>query len=350
MSLMPLEVILHVGLHKTATSTLQYHLSMLSKLLYDVGICFPAELGENHSVPLCVLADYKSDAYARKFEIRNIDSYNENTRFLLAESVDDNVKTLILSGESLSLLDASALERLKLILLEIFPSRFLIFKIMVYVREPLSFLVSLAQQHIKSSGELALPNDLHNLFSNRIQKFIDVFGSDSVCVYKFEEAVKQEGNILEHFLTYVGAEGIHTAVRMNSRNVSLSQLAADLFLELKKVKGKEFNRNRYKCLLEVKGERFDLDVSVKQRYIESFEQEVAWLKEKFDINYDKPVILSNNVSLRAETLEEEQIVSLKNVESKLKKDEWEIILSYLERNYKGLSLQQKRFFNIKRMF
>jgi len=108
--------------------------------------------------------------------------------------------------------------------------------------------------------------------------------------------------------------------------------------------------DRYKCLLEVKGERFDLDVSVKQRYIESFEQEVAWLKEKFDINYDKPVILSNNVSLRAETLEEEQIVSLKNVESKLKKDEWEIILSYLERNYKGLSLQQKRFFNIKRMF
>jgi len=80
------------------------------------------------------------------------------------------------------------------------------FNIILYVRNPISRSVSGIQQNIKAGGteQSALKiilNPQKHYFQNRIEKFTQVFGSKSVKVYSYEEAVEHEFGPVGHFLS-----------------------------------------------------------------------------------------------------------------------------------------------------
>ena len=186
---------LHVGLHKTASSSFQQTCAASIKQLsqehlhYPIFSCptaKPARLKiNNHSVPLRSLYDYNPSEYHinRRWKIKDIEQTNrlyqmQWNRLLHSDS------SIILSGEGISLLPARALERL----IAAIDSKGFAIQAIALVRSPLDYAHSIAQQLIRGGqyldvvgfGDLRHPMTMTRLAipdgCREIAKLLSVFG------------------------------------------------------------------------------------------------------------------------------------------------------------------------------
>jgi len=186
---------LHVGLHKTASSSFQQtcaaNIRRLSQenLHYPIFSCptaKPARLKiNNHSVPLRSLYDHQPSEYHinKRWKIKDI----EQTNLLYKSQLDqvlDSDSSIILSGEGISLLPALALERL----IAAIDSKGFAIKAIALVRSPLDYAHSIAQQLIRGGqyldvvgfGDLRHPMTMTRLAipdgCPEISRLLSVFG------------------------------------------------------------------------------------------------------------------------------------------------------------------------------
>jgi len=189
--------ILHVGLHKTGSSSIQlslfHHLNDENFSFLDLG-------APNHSERFYSLFVEKPELYhmniRKGFDINHINEYNQETKQIIHNSViNSEAKSIIISGEDISVLTIQALQNLKLFL----QNYFLNIKIIAYVRSPYSYFSSSFQESVKAGiCDFNLKNYYHN-YRNRIEKFDKVFGLSNVNVWEFNPRLFTDNNVVLDF-------------------------------------------------------------------------------------------------------------------------------------------------------
>lgn len=186
---------LHLGLHKTASSSFQQtcaaNIQALKQesLYYPIFSCptaKPARLKiNNHSVPLRSLYEQKPSEYHinKRWKIKDIDDANRLYQIQWDQALNSD-SSIIISGEGISLLPVVALEYL----LSAIKSQGFVLQAMALVRSPLDYAHSIAQQLIRGGqyldvvgfGKLRQPTTMPRLVipdgCREISKLLAVFG------------------------------------------------------------------------------------------------------------------------------------------------------------------------------
>jgi phosphoglycolate phosphatase len=295
-------VVLHVGLHKTGTTSIQNTMSKNNKLLKRQGYLYPRCWPANHSIPIyssfCVEPEKYHINIRRGYTKETIQEIN--TRYLdslYEEVANTHFRILLISGEDISQLPSDSLIKLREYMRSVLPGT-IKFRVIFYVRNPATWVPSRIQEGIKNGqGTLEQVNLMglaKNLFRSRIEKFSLVFGPKAVEVYSFEEAVAHERGIVGHFLSMVGVSSQDVAsFKIDYGNPSISQPAAQILSYINArspmIEAGMLHKDRAPGdsapLMRMRGPKFDIPYFDKQVIIESNREDIEWLKENYGIDY-----------------------------------------------------------------
>lgn len=215
--------ILHIGMHKTGSTSIQAAFNGFRAR----GVRY-ADLGhENHSIPIWTVFSGEHLTYhiwaaerlgPEQIEARRREFLTQLNSYFRTHARD----TIILSGEDISLLPETSIPALA----EVIGVGGREVKVVVYVREAVSFCQSELQQQIKAGYTTA---DLYPpMYRFRIEKFQRTFGRDNVIVREFAPDKLAGGDVVEDFARIVGVPAPRKGVEANT---SLSiEAARVLFL------------------------------------------------------------------------------------------------------------------------
>ena len=189
------EIILHIGRHKTGTTSLQLFMGLNDKLLAEkFGILYPLN-GR----------DQKNQYHHPVFENVIAKNGNMDTKLvnaILKEGEDKGVDRILLSSEMLSrpTVSIQQLEKIRDSFSDIK------IKILVYLRQQDKFLLSTYAERVKKNL-IAAPKTIHDIdavldYCEFINKFSIIFGSNAITIKMFENAVKN--GIYEDYLAALG--------------------------------------------------------------------------------------------------------------------------------------------------
>ena len=226
---------IHIGLHKTGTTSIQATFFQNRKLLLAHGINY-LPLSENHSTTLYPLFIEEPHRYQpnRRAGIdtpRKAAKKNAATKAALRRALENNNSPkVVVSGEDLSMLPAAGLQRLKDMLAP-YAERF---QIIVYVREPYATVSSIFQQRLRrgQSYEQICRRPPRPGYA-RIAAAIEVFGRANVDIRIFDSASFVGGDLIADFLSTIDAEpNLAQQLMIERANVGLSHEAAMLLAAL----------------------------------------------------------------------------------------------------------------------
>lgn len=316
---MPFEkAIIHAGIQKTASTSLQYtlHSAENKKLLLEKSLYYAYPLGRNHSVPATFLVDPSGTFLWQGLRPRPRQTIREKNRTIVeqiklaGESLP--AKNLVISGEDIVVYPEPLKWRLKKYLSRVFGIKD--FRIILYVRNPVSYHVSMRQEWVKLLRPFFMkypqPSELHALegdreypyafdFKKNIESLFTVFGRDNVEIYKFEDFLGPDTHgPVEHFLSLLGfADDEIQQFVIYKRN---SSICAEIYNLL------EFAGTRYadqlhhapdespaeslspqdcKKLRNIKGKKYDAPASTKRTLASYYKPDVIWLNEHCNIDY-----------------------------------------------------------------
>ena len=192
----------------------------------------------------------------------------------------------------------------------------------------------------------------HSLFQERIEKFTKVFGSESVKVYSFEEAVKHEFGPVGYFLAFtlnVNNNNNNEISRLYYKvsNVGLSMFSVKFlsYVNMKMpliIDGKP-QKNRSlgdtEALFNVCGggggreetracPKYDISYTDKTTIIENSRHDVDWLRKNYGIDYSSPKLFSKNQNNTGIT--EKTIHDLKNAFPNLSRPLRLLLIEFLQ--------------------
>ena len=192
---------LHLGLHKTASSSFQQTCASNRKLLAKQGLHYPLFACEyshpkrlkinNHSVPLRCLYDQNPQNYHinKRWKIKSLNEAIRDYDVQLTAALSRDA-SIILSGEGLSLLSGKALSQF----VERIHARGFEIRPLALVRSPLDYAHSIAQQLIRGGqhlelvgcGPLLVPQSMKRLTipdgQRELTRLRSVFGQDLLLV------------------------------------------------------------------------------------------------------------------------------------------------------------------------
>ncbi len=191
--------IVHIGMHKTGSSSIQ---ETLFNNLTDPGFEY-ADLGlANQSTLIYTLFSDEPENYhkyrklgLKKTEVNQI--IQDNHERLVTSLQKQSSSTIIFSAEELTLLNTeSELPRFKNFLSECFDT----IQIIGYVRAPHTFMESVFQEKVKSGSFDNLNfNNLYPKYRNKFQKFDHIFGRNNVQLVKFDTNYFPKGDVVLDF-------------------------------------------------------------------------------------------------------------------------------------------------------
>lgn len=196
------QVILHIGMHKTGSSSIQETLAG-----FDDGRTRYARLGPEANHSLAIMRMFGTDsshphaADARRGRsAQEVAARTARLRAALRTQLAQGGR-LILSAESLSMLEGPEVTRLRRFLLRHGATGILVIG---YARAPLSFAASALQQRIRNDvADLSVPRPG---YKHRFRKFIAQFGADAVQILPFDRARLTGGSVVADFLTRCGID------------------------------------------------------------------------------------------------------------------------------------------------
>lgn len=266
------EIILHVGAHKTGTTSIQRDLFLSRDKLRAQGVIYPhfPDTMANHSVPIF---SYFSE-HPERFHVNvengrtskeKLSNFHSNIReYMVKLASDSNWDRMIISGESISLLSEGRLCSFKEMVVDIFGVNT---KINVYycLRSPFSYHISAIQERIKGSFLDEIMTSYNNkidLFECTYKKLCKVFGNDNVTLMDFKNLV-EGGNVTKNFVNKVGMLGVSFNPIDDISNQSLTYESASLISyfnqHLKNKLSKEESVRTVRHLSSISGIKFILD-------------------------------------------------------------------------------------------
>lgn len=218
--------ILHIGMHKTGTTSIQRSLANL-----DDANFYYARIGGSpgHSVPVCsVFAEKKNARHLVESRSRSSGTPKEKiaaARHDLKESIKTaNGRTLVISGEGLVRLKLSEIIRMR---------RFLAHKgyedveVVAYIRPPASYVAS-AWLYRKKLGGLNAGSieTLVPAYKQKFSKFDRVFGRDKVRLFKFDQKSFEKKDVVLDLCHRTGIP--EASIKLIRKNESISKTTMQL--------------------------------------------------------------------------------------------------------------------------
>jgi hypothetical protein len=283
---------LHIGTAKTATTTLQLALSRNRKKLSGLGYRY-AGFSTNHSNLLNLMfSDHPHDDPNLITKGINTKKKCKQTKSRWADrlakefsSPEDN---FIFSGEKLSSFTANEASHIRSYMMKYFKE----IKIIVYVRDPVGYANSIAQQRLKHKAVLENFDTKPPLpfYKKKIAPYIDAFGSENVIIRVFNEAIRSDFGIVGDFLEVIGiassrAQDFETGTPANS---SLSMESALIISAVNKVRplirNNKINKGRCrqdanKIFGNIPGARFSLSKETLTKAILRSKDDHDWLRK-----------------------------------------------------------------------
>jgi hypothetical protein len=225
------KIILHVGTHKTGSTSIQETFYKNRHILENNGIHY-LSIGSNHWDLYSAFMEDPYNWFENKklgLDEKGVDRRNHNALSTVKEELENCIpEVVIISAEHISLLSESCLSQLKNYL-ESFGN----VEVVYYCREIMSWLSSDSQQCAKV-GMKSEPT-IYSVAINRLyefpMKFITVFGRNNFNLVKFEDAVKVGlCNSLLSLFDLPTLEKI--GIKENRENTSISGEAVEAFYML----------------------------------------------------------------------------------------------------------------------
>ena len=209
---------IHVGIHKTGTSSIQEFLGKHRSELKRLGVEFyTGTLKANNHVDLMLATIRPERMTPYKMLIRDEVELDDAFRADVFASVSDFIrnstaKVLLFSCEGLSFLaHEDELNSLK----ALFDAQGVTAKIILYTRNPKDFLASYAAELKKHPSPAVITRDSFAYvgqdswlidYPSRIAAFARVFGGRNVLHADYDEALRSDGTVITSFLKILGLE------------------------------------------------------------------------------------------------------------------------------------------------
>lgn len=263
---------LHIGAHKTGTSSIQATFFASRQQLLRHGVDY-FSFSDNHSKPM--LWRFGSQRYTHPVTTNAGLSKSDVDR--LSEKVDRDLRAFfseqpdkikVISGEELSTLSVEDVGAVRAFLRELDVET----RVIIYIRNYFGFMNSEAQELVKwgwnlndivatvSRGNIIQPN-----YRRRIEKYISQFGRENVDIRIFDPKIMAGGDLLRDFCKAIGAESARAELDERTINTSVSGVSVRLLSELNRLSarpadGQELEQSRVdrlrKTILAAGGERF----------------------------------------------------------------------------------------------
>jgi hypothetical protein len=215
-------IYLHIGLHKTGTSTIQHILGKQRNDLAAEGILYPIipgsdKLASNHSVPFFSMFSSRPERYhinilnghttSESIKKLNEDYYNQ-----LQQQISGFAgESMIISGEDISYLNDKELLNLKrqLVLLTCDEVQF---TVIAFIRHPVELYRSRYLEKIKTGHDpkkvLDYPIEAEwKANEETFDRFMATFGQESFICRRFEDLLRKNDNLTVSFLKLIGYNG-----------------------------------------------------------------------------------------------------------------------------------------------
>lgn len=302
-------IYLHIGAHKTATSSIQEALGKAHEFLAANGYLYPVFTKReiilfNHSEVFYSMFFQKPESYHLNvlYGYNNPDAVNELNRSyhnqLIRQMEDFKGDKLILSAEDISILWWNPLVNLKNYLVEITNPDVRI-EVVLFCRHPVTWSRAHIQELIKGGKNLADARKenkevIIENYQKKIKTFSQIFTNESVHVFRFEDAIQNEYGPAGAFLSCIGADVsfIKTLNLKNEvHNISLSYEATTL-LNAIYTKTPGFTHNQVNPELinfhphiihQIPGEKFCLEPHHNHEIWQIAQEDVNWLCQNFKL-------------------------------------------------------------------
>jgi hypothetical protein len=216
-----MEIICHIGQTKTASTSIQANLDRGRKFLAAAGMLYPKSLGQPKSSMVPSFAFQESHP--------KLSNVCNRVRDALEKEMSSGFNKVLISEERLFGLGIA--RQMK----ENFGVYAKSWRILCYLRRPDEHIVSAYNEEVKAgyvhSFDEFFKNRLRNkhyCFAARMERWVDVFGQDSVQVRVFHSNA-QQGTIWEDFAQWIDIDGSQLAIGNDARiNRSLDQVSVEI--------------------------------------------------------------------------------------------------------------------------
>lgn len=282
------QVYLHIGLHKTGSTSLQRALNGYD----DKKTRYASFNTENHSIPIYTIFSKKRYQYHiwKNAGLTNNQIDDKRGMYLanlINDLTDQDYENLIISGEAISILSSEEKKEL----IDIIKQYNINIKIIAYVRSPEKLAASIFNQVVKLGNN---PKTINIAFIDRISPFISLVGKENIFILDYDQCVKKEGGIFENFRKITSINEL-PAVHSNE-SLTLQALAIAFILNEFPVEcfGVPNRIKARKKIIDVITEEFSKDNGFQTAPSKIFKNllpkniinECVWLHENFGINYE----------------------------------------------------------------
>lgn len=285
-------IILHAGLHKTGTTSVQENCARHAELLQEHGIVYPSfsfreRRINNHSDPLAGVFSSRPLAYGmvRRQGVEDdpsvaISAFTEQLEAILAEPRGE---TLVLSAEMVADFNPDDIGALKKRLLQSTDR----LQVIAYVRSPQSSLASILQQRALA-GIAGKPRDLTDVVRNRFERLQRAF-PDALEPQNFHQAVLHPGGLVGHFLELIGLP--RSTIETLAFSHANSRISAEAYRLIEAINlayphgtseqhGVKRHYHDMRSLQALPGQTFRIDASDDQDLVAALARESAWLEQE----------------------------------------------------------------------
>lgn len=282
------KVIIHVGLHKTGTTSLQNYFGNNRKKLKSHGIAYPALsingfTPNNHSWPILNITLSDPNTYhlniTNKFSGALLESVIASINAQFLKLKDSKEKTLLVSGEGISTLKINELENLKAKLHDI-SNNDVVFEVHYFIRNASNYISSVIQERLKGgTREDIIFSDFakrspFNHFLN-LASFEKIFTRAVIKKHNYEFACAYVGGLERYFSEQILQQNKTYRRSPYRDNTALSNISFQLIRyyichsrEYVRVpiKGSNYHDN-IKKLASIKGDKFEITSEQKNKLL-----------------------------------------------------------------------------------
>ena len=282
------ELIIHIGMHKTGTTSIQ---QSLHKHLNDTNYHYIKLNTPNHSRQIFTLFEEKRHPSILHIPNDEFKALNRETEAQLIHNFTEfRNKKMIISGESIRLLSLAGTKRMRT-----FMKRYVEkISIVAYIRPPKAYMESAFQQIVKTKTatfniEMVYPNYKH------FDIFFKMFGEENVHLWKFDPSTFPEGNVVLDFCQRLGI--VFDPSKVINDNTSISKEALTLLYIYRKYKpdygGKivspEENYRLIQILSRVKGNKVRFSPELIKPILKKHKKDIKWIEKRLSASVDEPL-------------------------------------------------------------
>jgi hypothetical protein len=161
-------------------------------------------------------------------------------------------------------------------------------KVVLYIREPGSFMESIYQQKLKEGGQSVIrPPALYPKYRRKFEPLEAVFGRQNIVYRSFAPSLFEQGDIVLDFARLIGLDFHEFEVRR--ANDSLSSRAASLLYVYHQhlppgcqpwLQGNEQKRRLVRLLHEVKGPKLRLAPEMLRKTLRQQQEDIDWMASR----------------------------------------------------------------------